>query len=210
MRDSLPCSNVLPTDRTSVISDTSTLIGSDSNAFPKQPPNNSHHNSMNSNIYHSPKASSPLVSYKASSPVLLKRATAPVLPSFKPKEQRYGKPQGCSLITAVELGKLAYRHFTAGKCAFTGRETVYWTRQIHHYRLHTCLPTFDASKKKKFYLFQTLGQFDSQWANHVERQTLCRQPPHYHLWQHCKPNRQLRLLTLLWHCFQAGRIRHWS
>lgn len=141
MRDSLPCSNVLPTDRTSVISDTSTLIGSDSNAFPKQPPNNSHHNSMNSNIYHSPKASSPLVSYKASSPVLLKRATAPVLPSFKPKEQRYGKPQGCSLITAVELGKLIDTLPRENVLLLDVRPFTEHAKSIIIDSIHVCLPS---------------------------------------------------------------------
>ncbi|KOH00027.1 tyrosine protein phosphatase PTP3 [Saccharomyces eubayanus] len=141
MRDSLPCINVLPTDRTSIVSDTSTLIGSDSNAFPKQPPHNSHHNSMNSNIYHSPKASSPLVSYKMSSPVLLKRATAPVLPSFKPKEQRYSKPQGCSLITAVELGKLIDTLPREEVLLLDVRPFTEHAKSIIIDSIHVCLPS---------------------------------------------------------------------
>ncbi|CAI4435317.1 CFF_collapsed_G0015520.mRNA.1.CDS.1 [Saccharomyces cerevisiae] len=75
MKDSVDCPSILPTDRTSVLSETSTLVGSSSHVYSRHAPMNSYHNSMNSNIYHSPKASSPLVSYKTSSPVLLKRAS---------------------------------------------------------------------------------------------------------------------------------------
>ncbi|EHN02750.1 Ptp3p [Saccharomyces cerevisiae x Saccharomyces kudriavzevii VIN7] len=96
---------------------------------------------MNSNIYHSPKASSPLVSYKTSSPVLLKRATAPVLPSFKPKEQRYNKPQGCSLITAVELGKIIDTSPREKVLLLDVRPFTEHAKSIITDSIHVCLPS---------------------------------------------------------------------
>ncbi|QHS72862.1 tyrosine protein phosphatase PTP3 [Saccharomyces paradoxus] len=141
MKDSLHCPSILPTDHTSVLSDTSTLVGTGSNAYSKHHPDNSYHNNMNSNIYHSPKASSPLVSYKTSSPVLLKRATAPVLPSFKPKEQRYNKPQGCSLITAVELGKIIETLPNEKVLLLDVRPFTEHAKSIVTNSIHVCLPS---------------------------------------------------------------------
>ncbi|AHY75635.1 ADI_G0016580.mRNA.1.CDS.1 [Saccharomyces cerevisiae] len=141
MKDSVDCPSILPTDRTSVLSETSTLVGSSSHVYSRHAPMNSYHNSMNSNIYHSPKASSPLVSYKTSSPVLLKRATAPVLPSFKPKEQRYNKPQGCSLITAVELGKIIETLPDEKVLLLDVRPFTEHAKSIITNSIHVCLPS---------------------------------------------------------------------
>ncbi|EJS43973.1 ptp3p [Saccharomyces arboricola H-6] len=154
MRDSIHCSNILPTGHTSVVSDTSTLMGTDSNVYPKQPPSNNNHIGMNNNIFHSPKASSPLVSYKVSSPVLLKRATAPVLPSFKPKEQRYNKPQGCSLMTAVELGKIIDTLPREAVLLLDVRPFTEHAKSIITGSIHVCLPS--TLLRRKIFTFSKL------------------------------------------------------
>lgn len=87
-------------------------------------------------------------------PVLLKSVSAPVLPSFKPQDQRLPKPFGCSLVSAVELGKILHECKFEDLLVFDVRPYVEFSKATIPGAIHVCLPS--TLLRRKSFTFQKL------------------------------------------------------
>ncbi|GAV53080.1 hypothetical protein ZYGR_0AI03620 [Zygosaccharomyces rouxii] len=87
-------------------------------------------------------------------PVLLKSVSAPVLPSFKPQDQRLPKPNGCVLISAVELGRTLHEASFQDLIIFDVRPYVEFSKATVPGAIHVCLPS--TLLRRKSFTFQKL------------------------------------------------------
>lgn len=87
-------------------------------------------------------------------PVLLKSVSAPVLPSFKPQDQRLPKPNGCVLVSAVELGRILHETNMEDLIVFDVRPYVEFSKATIPGAIHVCLPT--TLLRRKSFTFQKL------------------------------------------------------
>ncbi|CAR27091.1 ZYRO0C08712p [Zygosaccharomyces rouxii] len=87
-------------------------------------------------------------------PVLLKSVSAPVLPSFKPQDQRLPKPNGCILVSAVELGRILHEASLEDLVVFDVRPYVEFSKATVPGAFHVCLPS--TLLRRRSFTFQKL------------------------------------------------------
>ena len=102
---------------------------------------------------------SPLCHHNDSPSLLSRSATSPVFPSFKPQEQRFIKPKDCSLITAVELGKIMETVDEQNLLVLDTRPFTEYSKSTVENSIHICLPS-TLLRRKNFTLEKLLDNLN--------------------------------------------------